>query len=108
MQIKTLSLVVVAFSLVASCKDDEQKTSFVSNCAGSQEPFTDEICSCIYDSVKDDFSEDQVSRISGLFHGNVPEAMSDLGESGNDSDIDILERMDSVEGAAEYCFEQAG
>lgn len=108
MKIQTLSLVVVIFSFTAACKADEQKMSFVSKCTGSQEPFTEELCSCIYDNVKDDFSEEQVARISGLFRGNVPEAMSELRKSGNDSDMDIHERFNSVEGAAESCFQQAG
>ena len=92
------------FLTVSACQGDDLKTEFVATCTASQEAFTDELCQCVYDGLHEQFSEEQMTRISGLFTGNVPEAKENLAATGSASDLGILERFDVVEATVEGCF----
>ena len=95
---------LTAFLTASACQGDDLRAEFVATCSASQEGFTDELCECAYDGLHEEFSDEQMTRISGLFTGNVPEAMENLAATGSASDVSILERFDLVEGTLEGCF----
>ncbi len=98
---RLLAALLIATSLSA-CQEDETKTAFVSQCKAG---LGDEaLCNCVYNGLKDSFSEPQMVRISTLFSMNVPQSMSMLQESGTEDDLSILERIHDIERVAEGCF----
>lgn len=94
---------LIAAALVSACQD-ERKTQFVSACNETLGADAPKVCACIYDRLQPEFSERQMTRISGLFGGDVPAAKQALRSTGIESDIDILDRINVVEGATEGCF----
>jgi hypothetical protein len=100
-----VSLCVLPIVLTLSaCQGDSAETAFVENCdtvLGQDRP---KLCSCIYAELKEKFEPAQMTRISGLFEGNINDAEELLRESGSESDLDILARINTVEEATQVCF----
>ncbi|WP_132466394.1 hypothetical protein [Rhodovulum marinum] len=101
---KSLSILIL-LSTVTACRGENPGSDFIDACVGSQGEFTEEVCGCIYERLHEDFSPEQMTRISGLFKGDVSDASENLEETGRASDMDILERMNLIEETVGACFE---
>lgn len=91
---------------LSGCQESDAKNSFVSDCNESLGGGKDALCACVYDNLKDNFSDTQMTRISGLFRGSILESMENLKASGSKSDLDILDRINDVEKVTEGCLKK--
>lgn len=98
----TMTSFIIIAPLLSACADTQASSSFEA-CESALGAKRASFCSCVYDALKDDFSDTQMTRIGGLFQSNINQASKDLKASGSQSDLDILNRINTVEGATETC-----
>lgn len=83
---------------------NEQEAAFVAICLeGEESAFDPKSCPCIYKALSPDFAPEQLTRIAGLFVGNLSEAIFALEASADPQDKDILARIDLVERRVKGC-----
>ncbi len=95
-------------TLLSACQEDEAKTAFKSQCAQSVGADKAKICGCIYDGLEEDFTPEQLTRISRLFSMSIPQSVAVLNKSKNEAYLDIARRVNEVETVTEACFKSHG
>ena len=108
MKIKFYAVMVVTILSIAAGKVYGNERAFIDLCVDSIEEYiTEDICTCLYHSIQNDFSEEQLTRIAGLLQITVADAEDSLQSAGSDSDIDIYNRLDLIKNSARQCYEQS-
>lgn len=111
------AIVLIASGLsLSACSADDTKTVFVAECSKAVTQNGQALCGCIYDELNEKFNEPQMTLISGFFRSDIPTTMSRLKKVNADpstdekvrlDNTDIINRVNTIEQAAEGCFAKA-